>query len=136
LRKGECYTIKANTIIIFLALCGQLQRDELSKENGKIIRLWNNQKMVSILLSKHGREIKIIIQANKPSAMGLCIELHFENETTIDVNMCYSSFIKWNFTDHSGCYKGKALKFLIQQLVKSGYLEKTPKLRPVKSIFC
>jgi len=37
-------TIKANTIIIFFALCGQLQRDELSKENGKIIRLWNNQK--------------------------------------------------------------------------------------------
>lgn len=78
--------------------------------------------------------------------MGLCIELHFENKTTIDVNMCYSSFnkkvmslnemIKWNFTDHSGCYEGKALRFLIQQLVKSDYLKKTPKLRPVKAIFC
>jgi len=69
-----------------------------------------------------------------------------EDETTFDVNMCYSNFsrrimhlsemIKWGFTDHDGCYEGEKLEFLINRLVLSGYLEKKPNPMPIKAIFC
>jgi len=59
--------------------------------------------------------------------MGLDIEFHFNDGSTYNVHMCYSSFsrrvmsledmISWGFTDHDGCYTGNRLDFLISRLV-------------------
>jgi len=78
--------------------------------------------------------------------MGLHIEFHFDNGRIHNVHMCYSNFsnrvmriqdmVEWGFTDHDGDYTEGRLDFLIDCLVRSGYLKKPFDLRPLIAKFC